>query len=470
MKKAAFHSLGCKVNSYESQKMIDQLRSHGFQMVSYDDWADVYVVNTCTVTAIADKKSRQMLHRAKAINPNAVVVAVGCYVSANEAKLRLDPLIDLTVSNEQKEDFAHLLTAYLKAKEDAETYVNSVPTIVGRDISVYNVPTIVDRHISENNVPAIADRDVSENAASTHTRSFLKIQDGCNRFCSYCIIPYVRGRATSKDRNLILKEAESFVQDGTKEIVLTGINISSYGHDNTVTNQTCDLIQLSQDISQQTGIPRIRLGSLEPGILTKGAVAHLRAIPNLCPHFHLSLQSGCDDTLKRMNRQATTRQYLESVERLREVFDHPAITADIIVGFPGETREEFEITYDFLEKMNLYELHVFIYSKREGTKAAIMPLQIDSQAAKERSRRLLDLTAAQSKAFRSYYIGQTLSVLWEEQRIVSGASYWVGYTPEYIKVALPIDLTIGEECMNNTITTVKIIGFLQDDLLLAQKV
>jgi threonylcarbamoyladenosine tRNA methylthiotransferase MtaB len=278
----------------------------------------------------------------------------------------------------------------------------------------------------------------------------------------------VRGRATSKDRNLILQEAESFVQNGTKEIVLTGINISSYGYDNTVTDRTGDLIQLSQDVSQQTGIPRIRLGSLEPGILTKDAVARLRSIPNLCPHFHLSLQSGCDDTLKRMNRQATTRQYLESVERLREVFDHPAITADIIVGFPGETKEEFEATYAFLEKTNLYELHVFIYSKREGTQAATMPLQVDSQVAKERSHRLLELTAAQSKDFRAYYIGQTLSVLWEEQRTVSGARYWVGYTPEYIKVALPIDITIAKERIYNTIITVEIVDFLQDELLLAQ--
>lgn len=465
MKNVAFHNLGCKVNSYEIEVMQQILQEKGYNIVSFDQVADIYIVNTCTVTNIADRKSRQMLHRAKQKNPDAVVVAVGCYVQTGKEAVEMDECIDLAIGNNRKKDILSILEAYLKERENAERQKQT------------NV-------IDINNTYEYEEMTLKQTAE--HTRAYIKIQDGCNQFCSYCVIPYARGRVRSRHAEDIMAEIEGIVASGYKEVVLTGIHISSYGIDfdedawqkgNSVEvhrgeerrdysgrSKLLDLIEKIHDIQ---GLERIRLGSLEPRIITEQAAKRLAAMPKICPHFHLSLQSGCDETLKRMNRHYTAEEYFQSVRYLREAFEQPAITTDVIVGFPGETEEEFAVTKEFLEKICFYEMHVFKYSKRAGTRAAVMPNQVPDKVKTQRSNELLAMERQQSKMFRSHYLGQKAEVLLEEVKEIEGKQYYLGHTKDYVKVAVEA-AGLAEGWKSNTIAEVKISSFLTDEILLAE--
>lgn len=445
MKSVALRNLGCKVNSYEIEVMQQMLQEKGYNIVSFDEVADIYIVNTCTVTNIADRKSRQMLHRAKQKNPSALVVAVGCYVQTGKAQVELDESIDLAIGNNRKKDLASIIEEYL------ETHGMADKTLSGATI-----PDISAIHDYE---------EMTLKQTAEHTRAYIKIQDGCNQFCSYCVIPYARGRVRSRARENILEEIKGLAAGGYREVVLTGIHISSYGID--FPEGSGGLIDLVEEIHKLDGIERIRLGSLEPRIVTQENARRLAALPKLCPHFHLSLQSGCDETLKRMNRHYTTGEYYQSVEYLRQAFDNPGITTDVIVGFPGETDEEFWQTKAFLEKVGFYEMHIFKYSKREGTRAAVMPNQVPGKVQTERSNTLLELERVMSKEFRSHYIGKLAEVLFEEVKEIDGAGYLLGHTGDYVKVAVR-DSKEAMEGGINTLRKVSVTGFLQDEILLAR--
>lgn len=457
MKRAALHNLGCKVNAYEMDIMQQNLQENGYRIVPFDEIADIYIVNTCTVTNIADRKSRQMLHQAKKRNPDAVVVAVGCYVQVTDPEALQKEGIDLAVGNNRKKDLIPILNEFLASR---------------------HVP---DEAVTDVNAPCDYEEMTLKHTAE-HTRAFIKIQDGCNQFCSYCIIPYARGRVRSRRYEDIRREMEGLAASGYKEVVLTGIHISSYGidfdekaweqgasvirqkqdgrRDYAGSSRLIDLIEKLQDIE---GIERIRLGSLEPRIVTQDAVRRMAALSKLCPHFHLSLQSGCDETLQRMNRHYTTGEYLEGVERLRSAFDHPAITTDVIVGFPGETEEEFAQTEAFLREAKLYEMHIFKYSRRKGTRAATMPGQVAGSEQSRRSAKLLLLEKECSHRYREYYIDRTLPVLFEEEKEINGIRYQIGHSREYVKVARKT-----EHCLTGQIVTGRITGFLQEDILLME--
>lgn len=452
MKKIAFHNLGCKVNSYEMDYVQQIMREKGYTVVPFEEKADIYIINTCTVTNIADRKSRQMIHRARALNPQALVVAMGCYVQTGQEDALRDEGIDLAVGNNRKRDIARILEEYLQEKEEDR----ADKTLGGR--------TVIDiAHTREYEEMQL--RETAE-----HTRAYVKIQDGCNQFCSYCIIPYARGRVRSRRREDILREVRGLVAAGYREVVLTGIHISSYGADWQETpnipesggGRRSDLAELVEELQGLEGLERIRLGSLEPRIVTEDFVSRLAACDNLCPHFHLSLQSGCDATLKRMNRRYTTGEYLYSVNLLRRAFDRPAITTDVIVGFPGETEEDFEVCRRFLEQVEFYEMHIFKYSRRRGTVADRMPEQLTDAVKSQRSAVLQQLERTQSRAFRSKYIGQDVEVLFEEARETEAGICQVGYTREYIRVALP-----GKTPLQGSLRRVRITGFLDDQVLLA---
>lgn len=452
MKKIAFHNLGCKVNSYEMDYVQQIMREKGYTVVPFEEKADIYIINTCTVTNIADRKSRQMIHRARALNPQALVVAMGCYVQTGQEDALRDEGIDLAVGNNRKRDIARILEEYLQEKEEDR----ADKTLGGR--------TVIDiAHTREYEEMQL--RETAE-----HTRAYVKIQDGCNQFCSYCIIPYARGRVRSRRREDILREVRGLVAAGYREVVLTGIHISSYGADWQETpnireregGRRSDLAELVEELQGLEGLERIRLGSLEPRIVTEDFVSRLAACDKLCPHFHLSLQSGCDATLKRMNRRYTTGEYLYSVNLLRRAFDRPAITTDVIVGFPGETEEDFEVCRRFLEQVEFYEMHIFKYSRRRGTVADRMPEQLTDAVKSQRSAVLQQLERTQSRAFRSKYIGQDVEVLFEEARETEAGICQVGYTREYIRVALP-----GETPLQGSLRRVRITGFLDDQVLLA---
>lgn len=406
MKKIAFHNLGCKVNSYETEAMIHQMEEQGYQVVPFEETADIYVVNTCSVTNIADRKSRQMLHRAKKQNPQALVVAVGCYAQADPERVLSDGAVDLVVGNDQKGRLAELI----------EERTSSLLPI--GEVREYE--------------------ELHGTGSREHTRAFLKIQDGCNQFCSYCLIPYVRGRVRSRRREDVLEEAKLLAEAGFREVVLTGIHLSSYGTDFGFPEGEA-LLQLIQDLSGLSGIARIRLGSLEPRIITEAFAAALAENPKICPHFHLSLQSGCDRTLQRMNRRYTTGEYYEKCQLLRRVFEHPAITTDVIVGFPGETEEEFEETRLFLERVQFYETHVFKYSRRKGTRADRMPDQVPEEVKARRSSVLLAMTKRHSREFRQYYQGRQEEILLEQEITVRGQRLYEGYTREYVKGYVPAE-------------------------------
>ena len=432
MKKAALHNLGCKVNAYETEAMQHLLEEAGYEIVPFTQKADVYVINTCSVTNMADRKSRQMLHKAKKNNPDSIVVAAGCYVQTSEKEVLNDLSVDIVIGNDRKHDLVRLLEEYsLDSVNDTVDDIND------------------GKHDFE---------ELFIDQTKEHTRAFIKVQDGCNQFCSYCIIPYARGRVRSRRFENVIAEVERLAANGFKEVVLTGIHLSSYGVD---FEEATGLLELLQAVNAVKGIERIRLGSLEPKIVTEHFASELSKLDKICPHFHLSLQSGCDATLKRMNRKYTTKEYEKGCELLRKYFVHPAITTDVIVGFPGETEEEFEQTKAYLEHIHFYEMHIFKYSKRKGTRAAVMPDQIDEQVKAARSEKLIALGHDMSKEFRKFYIGKNEEVLFEEKAVIGDKEYFVGYTKEYVKVAKKTD-----ENLENQIVSGRISGMLTDEILL----
>lgn len=432
MKKAALHNLGCKVNAYETEAMQHLLEEAGYEIVPFTQKADVYVINTCSVTNMADRKSRQMLHKAKKNNPDSIVVATGCYVQTSEKEVLNDLSVDIVIGNDRKHDLVRLLEEYsLDSVNDTVDDIND------------------GKHDFE---------ELFIDQTKEHTRAFIKVQDGCNQFCSYCIIPYARGRVRSRRFENVIAEVERLAANGFKEVVLTGIHLSSYGVD---FEEATGLLELIQAVNAVKGIERIRLGSLEPKIVTEHFASELSKLDKICPHFHLSLQSGCDATLKRMNRKYTTKEYERGCELLRKYFVHPAITTDVIVGFPGETEEEFEQTEAYLEHIHFYEMHIFKYSKRKGTRAAVMPDQIDEQIKASRSEKLIALGHDMSKEFRKFYIGKNEEVLFEEKAVIGDKEYFVGYTKEYVKVAKETD-----ENLENQIVSGRISGMLTDEILL----
>lgn len=432
MKKAALHNLGCKVNAYETEAMQHLLEEAGYEIVPFTQKADVYVINTCSVTNMADRKSRQMLHKAKKNNPDSIVVAAGCYVQTSEKEVLNDLSVDIVIGNDRKHDLVRLLEEYsLDSVNDTVDDIND------------------GKHDFE---------ELFIDQTKEHTRAFIKVQDGCNQFCSYCIIPYARGRVRSRRFENVIAEVERLAANGFKEVVLTGIHLSSYGVD---FEEATGLLELIQAVNAVKGIERIRLGSLEPKIVTEHFASELSKLDKICPHFHLSLQSGCDATLKRMNRKYTTKEYERGCELLRKYFVHPAITTDVIVGFPGETEEEFEQTKAYLEHIHFYEMHIFKYSKRKGTRAAVMPNQIDEQIKAARSEKLIALGHDMSKEFRKFYIGKNEEVLFEEKAVIGDKEYFVGYTKEYVKVAKET-----AENLENQIVSGRISGMLTDEILL----
>ena len=456
MKTVAFHTLGCKVNTYETEAMQQLMEAAGYSCVEFGERADVYIINTCSVTNIADRKSRQMLHRARKMNEDAIVVAAGCYVESAKNKIDEDLSIDIIVGNNNKNEIVNIINEYLKDK------------IKNKFIIDINKET----EYEEFNISKIND----------HTRAFIKVQDGCNQFCSYCIIPFTRGRVRSRKMENIIDEVKSLSASGYKEIVLTGIHLSSYGVDFldesynkrmeklTQTEESDEefvtkneLLCLIENIANIDGIERVRIGSLEPRIIQENFIKSLSKIDKFCPHFHLSLQSGCDKTLKSMNRKYTADEFYEGVKLIRKYFDSPAITTDIIVGFPGETNTDFEESKAFVEKVRFYETHIFPYSIREGTKAANMP-QVDGNEKVRRANILNEINLNNQKEFRALRIGKEDELLCEEIFIKDGIEYFTGYTKEYVKVAV-----LNSDLKTNDIVSGRIVDFLTDDILLLEK-
>ena len=439
-KTVAFCTLGCKVNQYETDAMRGSFEAEGYEVKEFSQEASVYVINTCTVTNMADRKSRQMMHRAKKKNPDGIIVAVGCYVQAAKEQLEEDTLIDLVIGNNMKSQVVQIVEQYIQDNrhtEDRDAYVADIAH--SHEYETMHIETV-----------------------SEHTRAYIKIQDGCNQFCSYCIIPYARGRVRSRKMEDILQEVRNLTANGYKEIVLTGIHISSYGLDfeHTADEQedygpfkNSALIDLIETLSGIEGLERIRLGSLEPRIITENFVRRLCKVPQICPHFHLSLQSGCDETLRRMNRHYTTALYLEKCGILRQYFDRPALTTDVIVGFPGETEEEFAQTEGFLEMVHFSDMHIFKYSKRRGTKAADMPDQIDPQLQSVRSEKLIALGKRMKDDFLEACKDQEQIVLIEEETEIDGTKYMTGHSKNYIRCAFEMDGLVPNMVIKGTINS-----------------
>ena len=411
---AALHNLGCKVNAYETEVMAGLLKNAGYRLVDFDEKADVYVINTCSVTNIADKKSRQMIRQAKRRNEDACVVACGCFVNTAEAQVLDELPIDIRIGNNERGKLISLLSEFFHEGEGAgnEAYTRHLSAV------------------SDINKKGVGFEDLTLSENSGHTRAFIKVQDGCDMFCTYCIIPFARGRARSKDKDSVINEVRGLAAAGYREIIINGIHLSSYGRDT-----GSSLLELIKAVHEVDGVERIRLGSLEPGIVTEEFAGELAALGKICPHFHLSLQSGSDTVLKRMNRRYDTATYLQKCDIIRKHFEHPAITTDVITGFPGETEEEFAETFEFVKKAGFYELHVFPYSVREGTKAAEMPGQLTESVKKRRANILIDLGAVMSEEFRAYYAGREVEVLFEEK---VGDEY-VGYSREYVRYSCKSD-------------------------------
>lgn len=433
MKKCALHSLGCKVNSYETQAMQKMMESAGYEIVPFgEEIADIYIINTCSVTNIADRKSRQMIHKAKKLNPEAVVAAAGCYVES--AGDNIDEDVDIVIGNNEKSHLIEILREYFEHM-DKEKSVD-----IGKVTS-----------FDELNIDSPLE----------HTRAYVKIQDGCNRFCSYCIIPYVRGRIRSRKPDDVMEEIKIIAESGCKEVVLTGIHLSSYGLD--FKDSTVKLIDVIEAVNKIDGIERIRLGSLEPLIVTEEFVTRLSKCDKICPHFHLSLQSGCNETLKRMNRRYSVDEYYNGVELLRKYFPDAAVTTDVIVGFPGETEEEFNITKSFLEKVCFYEMHIFKYSRRKGTVADKMSDQIPENIKSERSAELLELNEKLSNGYREKYIGKNVKALLEENHIIENKKYIMGFTDTYVRVALE---NPEEKLYTNQIVNVRVEKLFGKDMVI----
>lgn len=440
MKNVAFHNLGCKVNSYELDVVQQNFVKRGYKIVPFDQIADIYVINTCTVTNIADRKSRQMLHKAKKKNPGALVVALGCYVQTGGEGAALDECIDIAIGNNRKKDTVDIVEGYLNEGTGDGTSFRKSNVI---DISCTGEY-----------------EEMKLEKPGEHTRAYIKIQDGCNQFCTYCVIPFARGRVRSRAEEDICREIEGLAAKGCREFVLTGIHISSYGADFKKKDALLNLILKIHGIE---GVERIRLGSLEPRIVTEEFAKAIGGLEKMCPHFHLSLQSGCNETLKRMNRRYTAEEYKEGVDRLRKYFSDPAITTDVIVGFPGETEAEFAETEKFLRETVFFEMHIFPYSIRKGTAAAGMENQVDGEVKKERSRRLFELEKEQSREYRKRFTGKQETVLFEEMKEIEGRFYQLGHTKRYVKVAKQT----GEDLSGKLISG-KITGMLNDEILLME--
>ena len=419
-RKVAFYTLGCKVNQYETNAMIQQFQDHGYELVDFEEKADIYIINTCTVTNMSDKKSREMLRRAKKQNPVSTLVAVGCYAQVGKEKLEQIPEIDLILGTNEKNNIVAYVEKYRKEKKREEVVTDVMQM---REFQDFGTITYTDKN-----------------------RAAIKVQDGCDRFCSYCIIPYARGRVRSRKIESVVKEAEEISKKGVKEIVITGIHIASYGKD---LPGNISLIHLLEALNAVPTIQRIRLGSLEPKLMTKEFIERLVKLEKICDHFHLSLQSGCNATLARMNRRYTTEEFYEVVTMLRQAYPNVSLTTDIIVGFPGETEEEFEETYQFLQKVQFYKMHVFKYSPRSGTKAAQMKEQIDGNKKEIRSNRLLELSDKNQQEQNKKEIGKAVEVLWEEYK----DGYYIGHTTNYEEVKINT-----QEQLENTITKVTITG------------
>jgi threonylcarbamoyladenosine tRNA methylthiotransferase MtaB len=437
-KSVAFLTLGCKVNSYETEAMQKLFENEGYKIVDFSERADIYVVNTCTVTNIADRKSRQMLHKARKMNENAIVVAVGCYVQAAKNTLEQDEAIDVVIGNNRKKDIIQILNEYMDGCQLEEDAVI--------DISL------------EAEYEALSIESVAEK-----TRAYIKIQDGCNQFCSYCIIPFTRGRVRSRSMESIMEEVQNLVEKGYKEIVLTGIHLSSYGIDLLKNGIEASLLKLIVNLSEITGLERIRLGSLEPRIITEEFAKTLSNNKKICPHFHLSLQSGCDETLKRMNRRYNSEEFYEKCLLLRNYFKDPAITTDIIVGFPGETDEEFNTTKEYLRKVSFAQMHVFKYSVRKGTKAETMPNQVKEEIKHARSNDLISLETVMEKEYKDKFIGLTEAILIEESIEIDGVNYQIGHNERYLKLAVKCEKDLTNQIING-----KILGYLNKDIMFCE--
>ena len=429
-KRVALHNLGCKVNAYELEAMEQELMDAGYEIVPFEPGADVYIINTCTVTNIADRKSRQMLHKARKMNPEAIVIAAGCYVQAQKDAKEIDDAIDIVLGNNRKQELIEILENYRRGQGQEK------------------VLTDLEKPVEYENM--------SLSAPAEHTRAYLKVQDGCDQFCSYCIIPYVRGRVRSRKKEEVLSEVHRLTENGYQEFVLTGIHLSSYGKDIGES-----LLGLIEAVHQVDGVKRIRLGSLEPRIVTEEFGKALGDMPKICPHFHLSLQSGCDETLKRMNRKYTGEEYMEGCRILRKYFKDPALTTDVIVGFPQETEEEFEKSRNFIEQVDFYETHIFKYSRRKGTRADRMEGQIPENVKGERSHALIQIGKLHQKNYMERFLGRKVEILFEETMEFGGEIYWTGYTREYMKTAVK-----SRENLENVIKTGIVTGFLQDDIFI----
>ena len=448
-KKAALHNLGCKVNAYETEAMQELLEKHGYEIVPFQEGADVYIINTCTVTNMADRKSRQMLHKARKMNPDSIVVACGCYVQAK--KDDIPEGIDIVVGNNKKQNIVEILENYEKEKnQDGQRETSGEQE---KETETY-------QEILDINHEKVYE-DLHLSTAAEHTRAYIKVQDGCNQFCSYCIIPFARGRVRSRSRDSVLDEVKTLSANGYKEVVLTGIHLSSYGID-------CDdnLLSLILAIHEVEGIERIRLGSLEPRIITEEFAQTIAKLPKMCPHFHLSLQSGCNATLKRMNRRYTAEEYYEKCQLLRKYFDNPALTTDVIVGFPGETEEEFAESKVFVDKVDFYETHIFKYSRRHGTKAASMDGQLTEAAKAQRSDRMLELHEIRAREYEEAMIGKKMELLLEEEIEIDGRPWYVGHSREYVRAV--ISKTDAHRV--NDLVTVKAVAFVRDHILETKEV
>lgn len=438
--KVALHNLGCKVNAYEIEAMQQLLEEAGYEIVPFEPGADIYVINTCTVTNIADRKSRQMLHKAKKMNPEAIVVATGCYVQTGGEKLEKDEAIDLVLGNNQKINIVEALAEYAENKPGHGSHVIKI-----NQTKEYE--------------------ELSIDHTAEHVRAYIKVQDGCNQFCTYCIIPYARGRVRSRNIESVLKEVRALAEKGYKEVVLTGIHLSSYGVDFPEEKKET-LLSLIRAVHEIEGIRRIRLGSLEPGIVTREFAEGIAALPKVCPHFHLSLQSGCDETLERMNRRYRSGEYRERCELLREVYGNPALTTDVIVGFPQESEEEFRKSYDFVDSICFYETHIFKYSRRQGTKAAAMDRQLTEAEKSFRSEKMIELHHRHAGDYEKSMLGKNLEVLIEEEYTKDGRTWYLGHSREYIKTAVPKSEAYGV----NDIVIVKAEGFLEEHIMTGEAV
>ena len=433
-KKAALHNLGCKVNAYEVEAMQQLLEKAGYEIVPFEPGADVYLINTCTVTNIADRKSRQMLHKAKKMNPDAIVVATGCYVQTDEGKLDKDEAVDLILGNNQKKQIVEVLEEYERQHKKQKHVIKINQTKEYEELEI--------SHTAE------------------HVRAYIKVQDGCNQFCTYCIIPYARGRVRSRKISQVIEEVQTLAARGYKEVVLTGIHLSSYGLDFPEEERET-LLSLIKAVHEVQGIQRIRLGSLEPRIITEEFARTISALPKMCPHLHLSLQSGCDATLERMNRRYTSTEYAEKCTLLRKYFDNPALTTDVIVGFPMETEEEFRMSRDFVDSIHFYETHIFKYSRRHGTKAAAMDGQLTESQKAIRSDEMLALNEKHSREYEEAMLGRELEILLEEEIEMNGEQWYLGHSKEYIKAVLKKQPQYGI----NDIVRVTADGFLENHIV-----